>query len=172
MRWREWQLQLWRKDENQPMMNDDRCPECGAAVSGGQAACQALLEEVAARAYADLRYAAYYNLAFDAYCMQHIEPYCHSAKSYAAHLTRLCCGLEYAGDPKIYAAIQRWLNGQVDLEKPTVLSFRGHITVVEVHAAREMEEYIRLVQAWARDVWDAYASQHEFARQWLQEALG
>ncbi|GAC1654933.1 MAG: hypothetical protein NVS4B8_30120 [Herpetosiphon sp.] len=49
-------------------------------------------------AFDDLRYAAVRNCAFDAYCMQHIEPYCHSAKSYAAHLTRLCCGIEYGGD--------------------------------------------------------------------------
>ena len=152
-------------------MNDSQCPECGAAVSGGQAGCQALLQEVAARAYADPRYAAYYNLAFDAYCMQHVEPYCHSAKSYAAHLTRLCCGLEYAGDPKIYAAIQQWLNGTVDLEKPTVLSFRGQLTVADIRATRDIEEHIRLVQDWARNVWDAYATQHEIAHHWLRAAL-
>ena len=67
------------------------CPACGAVVAGGRAGCQAVFDELTARAYADLAYASTRNLAFDAYCLQHLETYCHSAKSYAAHLTRLCC---------------------------------------------------------------------------------
>ena len=153
-------------------MNAEHCPECGAMVSGGQASCQALFDELTLQAYSDVRYARDRRLVFDAYCMQHVEPYCHSAKSYAAHLAGLCCGVEHEGDPKIHAAVQRWLNGKVDLEKPTVLSFRGHITVADVRTARDVEEHVRVAQAWARDVWEAYASQHELARQWLKAALG
>ncbi len=153
-------------------MSDDRCPECGAAVSGGQAGCQALFDELTLRAYSDVRYAVDRRLIVDVYCMQHVEPYCHSAKSYAAHLTGLCCGVEHGGDPRIHTAVQRWLNGKVNLGKPTVLSFRGHITIVDVRGARDVEEYVRLAQAWARDVWEAYASQHDIARRWLKMALG
>lgn len=153
-------------------MNEGECPECHAAVNGGQAGCQALFDELTMQAYSDVRYAVDRRLIVDTYCMQHVEPYCHSAKSYAAHLTGLCCGMEHDGDPRIHAAVQRWLNGRVDLEKPTALSFRGHITVVDVHAARDVEEYVRLTREWARDVWDAHASQHELARQWLKAALG
>lgn len=50
--------------------------------------------------------------------MQHPDTYCRSAKSCAAHLTRLRRGLEHGADPKVYRAIQRWLNGAVALEKP------------------------------------------------------
>jgi Family of unknown function (DUF5946) len=71
------------------------CPECGALIDGGRADCQVLFDELSAQAYADLQYAASQTLAFDTYCMQHVDPYCRSAKSCAAHLTRLCCGLEY-----------------------------------------------------------------------------
>jgi len=112
------------------------------------------------------------NLAFDAYCLQHPETYCRSAKSYAAHLTRLCCGLEYDGDPAVYAAIQRWLNGAVPLEKPEVLARRGTLTVADVARARDGQEYIERVRAWAENVWAAYATQHDRAHTWLRAAIG
>jgi Family of unknown function (DUF5946) len=95
----------------------DKCPDCGAKVSGGRDGCEALWHE-----------AFYVNriehpAAFDAYCMQHLEKYCASAKSYAAHLTRLCCGLEYDGEPHIYTMLQKWLNGNKPIEKPAILPF-------------------------------------------------
>lgn len=153
-------------------MNEDRCPDCGAAVSGGRAGCQALFDELNAQALADPCYAAVRNLAFDAYCMQHLERYCRSAKSYAAHLTRLCCGLEYGGNSKIYAAIQKWLNGNRELTKPDVLSDRGRTTIADVRAARRAEDHKRLVHEWAESVWQAYSTQHDIARAWIRTALG
>jgi hypothetical protein len=157
----------------------DHCPACGAPVAGGQAGCQALLDELNAQAYADARYGAVRDLAFDAYCMQHLERYCRSAKSYAAHLTRLCCGIEHAGDPAVYAAIQRWLNGAVALEKPEPPAHLGRLTIADVRGvarspqgARDAAEHARLVRAWAADVWAAYAAQHALARAWLRAARG
>ncbi|MFQ5595634.1 MAG: DUF5946 family protein [Anaerolineae bacterium] len=147
------------------------CPDCGAPASGGRAGCQALFDELAAQAFTDLRYAPVYMLAFDTYCMQHPNTYCRSAKSYAAHLTRLCCGLEHTGSPEIYAAIQRWLSGTVDIEKPATLSHRGSMTVADMRAARNVEDHKRLVRDWARSVWEAYAPQHEIARNWIEAAL-
>jgi hypothetical protein len=79
-------------------------------------------------------YAVTRDLAFDAYCMQHLEQYRRSAKSYAAHLTRLCCGLEYDGDPQVYEAIQKWLNGTVDIKKPEAPGPRGAMTVADLRA--------------------------------------
>jgi hypothetical protein len=145
-------------------------------VAGGRAGCQALMDELTARAYGDLRYAAVQTLAFDTYCMQHAQRYCVSAKSYAAHLTRLCCGLEYGGDLQVYAAIQKWLNGPARTEKPRVLGDFGPMTVADVRAADsraagDVEAYKRLVRQWAESVWSAYASQHELAHQWIQAAL-
>ena len=164
---------MYRTANSSPQeLAPDRCPECGASISGGRAACQALFNEISGRAYSNPSYAATYNLAFDAYCMQHLEPYCRSAKSYAAHLTRLCCGLEYAGNPKVYAAIQKWLNGSLAIEKPEGLSFRGGMTVADVSLARNAEEHIKRVHEWAQSVWDAYTVQHDLARAWIQTALG
>jgi len=150
----------------------DRCPECGASVIGGRAGCQALCDEVSARAYSHPSYAATHDLAFDTYCMQHLEPYCRSGKSYAAHLTRLCCGVEHAGNPKIYAAIQKWLNGSVAIEKPEALSYRGQMTVADVYLASSAEEHTKRVHEWAQSVWEAYTVQHDLARAWIRAALG
>ncbi|MEA2599168.1 MAG: hypothetical protein QOF89_160 [Acidobacteriota bacterium] len=150
-------------------MSEDRCPDCGAAVPGGRAGCQALMDEIQARAYGDLEVAANRDLAFDAYCMQHPERYCHSAKSYAAHLTRLCCGVEHGGNPRVYEAIQRWLNGSPPLEKPEIPRHLGQRTVKDLESAAG--EHARLVRDWAGSVWEAYAAQHELARGWIQAAL-
>jgi hypothetical protein len=112
-----------------------------------------------------------HDLAFDAYCMQHPGTYCVSAKSYAAHHTRLCCGVEHGGDRQVYGPINRWLNGRVPLEKPEVLSERGSLTVANLRAARGADEHRQLVQAWARAVWHAYATQQDLARNWIRAAL-
>jgi glutaminase len=102
--------------------------------------------------------------------MQHPERYCRSAKSYAAHLTRLCCGLEHNGDHEVYEAIQKSLNGAVAFEKPEAPINRGQMTVTDLLAASKVEEHTRLVKEWAESVWEAYASQHDIARKWIKAA--
>ena len=132
------------------------------------------MNDLMARAFADVRYATVYNLAFDAYCMQHPGRYCVSAKSYAAHLMGLCHGLEHASDRESYWAIPFWLDGPapVELHKPTLITApRGALTVTHVHGPLEPREYAERVRDWARSVWEAHASQHALARGWLQQAL-
>ncbi len=148
----------------------DCCADCGAVVAGGRAGCQALYHELATPAPGERGLGAQRDLAFDAYCLQHPDTYCRSAKSYAAHLTRLCCGLEHAGNPRVYRAIQRWLNGRVTLNKPPVLTERGRLTIADLRAARDSEAMQQLVRAWAEAIWQAYAPQHELARSWIREA--
>ena len=152
-------------------MSEDYCPACGAFVEGGRAGCQAVWDKISQRAYNNIDFAATHDLAFDTYCMQHVEQYCLSAKSYAAHLTRLCCGLEYHGERKVYQAIQKWLNGAVAIEKPEILKPRGTMTVVHLQRARNPEEHTLLVHEWAKSVWEAYRSQHGLAHAWIQTAL-
>ena len=108
--------------------------------------------------------------AFDAYCMQHLAVYCKSAKSYAAHLTRLCCGIEYNGNEKVYKAIQTWLNGKVDIVKPTPLAFLGKLTIADVRDAPPAHK-ADTVENWISDVWRAYQSQHALARMWIKQAV-
>jgi hypothetical protein len=153
------------------LTGEDRCPDCGAAVAGERDGCQALWIELGARAYIDIRYAPSRDLAFDAYCMQHLDTYCRSGKSYAAHLTRLCCGLEHAGAHTVYFAIQRWLNDISSITRPEPPAHRGTLTVADALPAGDVEAYRMLVQAWAGDVWEAYSSQHELAHSWIQTAM-
>ncbi|HEV2489479.1 MAG TPA: DUF5946 family protein [Candidatus Acidoferrales bacterium] len=148
------------------------CPSCGAPVAGGSAGCQALFNQISARSYENPGYAAAHELLVDAYCLQHPEPYCHSAKSFAAHLTRMCCGIERDGDRKIYRAIHIWLSGPAKIEKPEVLASRGELTIAHVAAAHSVEEHQKFVREWAESVWQAYSPQHTLARKWLDAALG
>jgi hypothetical protein len=147
------------------------CPGCGALIEDGRAGCQAAYEGLALRALNEPVFARVQPLAFDTYCMQHLETYCRSAKSYAAHLTRLCCGVEHAGDPAVYAAIQRWLNGKVQLDKPAVLPNRGNLTVKDADEALAAGRFELTVRAWAENVWQAYAPQHALAHAWIQSAI-
>lgn len=142
-----------------------KCPDCGAAIDGGREGCQALWDELSTTGVFQ------HPAAFDAYCMQHLERYCKSAKSYAAHLTRLCCGIEHRGDPAIYRAIQQWLNGNVALTKPEILPFLGSLTIVDIKRAQNPIAQQQLVAAWIHNVWQAYASQHELAEEWIKLAL-
>ena len=147
------------------------CPDCGARVAGGREACQALFDQFSAQAYRDLGWARWHNLAFDAYCLQHPGRYCRSAKSYAAHLTRLCCGLEHEGSPRVYQAIQRWLSRKRELERPHEPARRGRRTVVDLFPLADSQESEERVKAWAREVWEAYRSQQGLAQAWLRAAL-
>ena len=153
-------------------MNQETCPECGAPADGGRAGCQEVYEAVADPALGSAGLGRWRDLAFDAYCMQHPDTYCRSAKSYAAHLTRLCCGIEKGGDLAVYRAIQRWLNGAVKLDKPAVLASRGQLTVASLQSAGDPRELQTLAQLWADSVWEAYAAQHALAHTWLQQATG
>jgi hypothetical protein len=82
----------------------------------------------------------------------------------------LCCGVEFGGDPEIYTAIQKWLNGTPSLEKPQILSHLGEITILDIDDVSSPEEHKRRVVLWAKSVWDAYVSQHELAHQWIRRA--
>jgi uncharacterized protein DUF5946 len=152
-------------------MSEDRCPECGAHVNRGLDGCLGIWDEVSMLAYEHPMYAQCRDLAFDTYCMQHPEQYGRSAKAYAAHLTRLCCGVERNADPAIYAAIRQWLDGKVDIEKPQLLRNRGDLTVMNLRVARNAEEHAGLVSEWAQSVWMAYMEQQALARHWLDAAL-
>jgi hypothetical protein len=118
-----------------------------------------------------MRYAAVHDLAFDTYCMQHVETYCRSPKSYAGHLMRLCCGVEHSGKRGVYAAIQAWLSKNPSIERPQPFLKVGRMTIADVSGASSGEEHARLVRAWADAVWRAYEPQHYLARTWIAAAL-
>jgi Family of unknown function (DUF5946) len=142
------------------------CPSCGARL-GGREGCQSAFDQLSAQAWSSPVRGAAHNLVVDTYAMQHPEEYGRSPKSYAAHLTALCCGIEHPGDQKPYWAIARWLDGPVAVEKPPLIRQRGTLTIADVSAAAGEDEYADLVRRWAREVWAAYADQQKLARTWL-----
>lgn len=124
-----------------------------------------------ARAAADVRFARAYRSAVEAYAMQHVERFGVSAKSYAAHLTGLCCVVEHDADAPMLAAIARWLDGPSPVEKPAVPPPpRGRLTLDDARRAEAPEAHAARVRDWAADVWNAYREQHALARRWLEEA--
>ena len=147
------------------------CPSCGAPL-GGRSGCQAAFDELGARAWSSPVRGSVHNLTVDAYAMQHPEDYGRSAKSYAAHLLGLCCGIEHAGDQKLYWSIARWLDGPRVPAKPRLLMSRGLVTIASVTGVADDAAHAAAVRAWARAVWDAYFSQHPLAHQWLAAIRG
>ncbi len=149
----------------------DSCAGCGLAIEGGTEGCQALFEEMTLQALSDVRYARVHRLAVDVYAMQHPDRYGRSAKSFAAHLTGLCCGVEFEGSETTNAAVQRWLSGGSPVDRPAVPAQRGAMTIADVLAAGDPAEHARAVERWARMTWDAYAALHRLARAWIATAL-
>jgi hypothetical protein len=158
-------------DNTIPTELEASCPYCGAPAGGGYPACQAVMHELTARQYElGLRY-KYHRAFVDCYTLQHPEIYCVSAKSYAAHLTGLCCYLEMEGQQEVQAAVQRWLSGSPDLVKPPVPDARGALTVLHLLPAQDVASFIDQLDEWARAIWQAYAELQGTARQTIQLAL-
>lgn len=161
-----------------PALVDSKCTECGAEVPDEFTSCDALfmsiLTPLGLRGVESPDIAALGRLFVDTFGMQHPRRSCKSAKSYAAHFTGLCCGVEYNGAQSVYAALQRWLNGPVEaigITRPTEPDYRGALTVRYVYDAKTAAEFAARVHDWAKEVWEAYASQHEIARSWIKKAM-
>ena len=162
-----------------PDPEDHRCTECGAEVPPEFSSCDELFMSILTplgMSGAESTYrAALARLFVDTFGMQHPQRSCKSAKSYAAHFTGLCIGVEYGGAPSAYAAVQKWLSRSVEaigITRPTEPDFRATLTVRYIHDAQSPAEQGTRIHEWARDVWAAYSSQHELARGWIRTALG
>jgi len=151
----------------------ERCDGCGLRIEGGAAGCQERFDSFRAREPAE--FATGYpstRLTIDVYCLQHPDRYCESAKSLAAHLTGVGWALERGGGESGLRALQRWLNGEGRLEKPTVPDQRGELTVADLIAGAEAGRYAESLDGWARSTWTAYAPLHAIARDWIDTATG
>lgn len=149
----------------------EACASCGLAVAGGTDGCQRLFESIGLREYEDMRFARYHRIVVDVYAMQHPDRYGRSAKSFAAHLTGLCAWLDKEADAQpVNAAVQRWLSGPSPIEKPQLPPTYGADTVRDLIDADDPVHYGEVVRRWARSTWDAYASLHATARDWIATA--
>jgi hypothetical protein len=149
-----------------------RCSGCGLEIPGGDAGCQALMDELLARHFSDASYFGVHRLFVDVYCLQHPERYCASFKSLAAHLAHVCWSLERAGTKAVPSEpIRRWVERHPHLEKPPVPAARGLMTVADVAAVSTPAEHHQQVERWARATWEAYADLQPPAREWVEAAL-
>jgi hypothetical protein len=140
-------------------------------VEGGTQGCREIFTTLGVRAWEDARIGRLHWIVVDAYALQHPDEFCASAKSCAAHLTGLCAGLEHAEDPALRPALQRWLNGRSPVTKPDLPGARGSLTIADVQASVDPSDYERVVDAWTRDVWAAYAPLQPLAREWIAGVL-
>jgi hypothetical protein len=155
-----------------PPLVNSTCAECGAPVPSEFESCGAFLQFILTE---NLRPAAPPpRLLIDTYAMQHPKRACKSAKSYAGHFAGLCCGVEYGGSAKVFAALQRWLNGSAEsigLTRPQEPEHLGRLTLRYLYRLDDRAKFEPRLREWAADVWGAYASQHEIARRWVETAL-
>lgn len=130
-----------------------------------------MFDQMLAADFSDYRRMPHHRLLVDLYCLQHPDEYCRSAKSYAAHLTGLCCAIDHGKDRTIDTALQRWLSGGPTLQKPTLPDDKGSVTVQHVFGEQDPDEHAKRLGEWAEDVWTAYSAHHEQARKWIRAAL-
>ena len=151
----------------------EACASCGLVVAGGTEGCQRLFEAIGLREYEDMRFARYHRIVVDVYALQHPDRYGRSAKSFAAHLTGLGAWLEdEASAQTVNAAVQRWLSGPSPIAKPQLPPSYGAVTVRELADADDPVRYGEALRRWVRTTWDAYASLHSTAREWIAMAQG
>ena len=130
--------------------------------------CQELFYASSIKDFADFQYMKINRLKVDAYALQHPDVYMVSEKSFAAHFVGMCIAMEYHNDQHLMRALQKWLNGKRELEKPPELSHFGSITIADVMKAKSASEYERFVMDWAKCVWGAYAIYHQLAQKWVK----
>lgn len=153
-------------------MAEESCAGCGLVIAGGTEACQAIFEQLSARDFGDPAYGRMHRMVVDAYCLQHPDRYCLSAKSLAAHLCGMCELIEHDGDRALPSApLRRWLDGERALEKPSLPDVRGAVTIAGVAGEIGPDAYAGAVERWAESTWVAYSSLHAIAREWLSRAL-
>jgi hypothetical protein len=136
------------------------------SVSG----CWKMYGEILAREYQDSRYMENHRLTVDTYAAQHPGVDTAQARnSVGVHLTRLCLILDFgwpierANDAMVQIAGRKssypWL-------APPCMS--GALTVQAVLQAQSPDEHENVVRAWARSVWNKWASHHEIVHQWAK----
>lgn len=149
------------------------CIGCGALVTvsdgpthayiGASPGCWQLYGEVLAKEYGEYRNPPVHRLTVDAYAAQHPgEPGRRSSQSVAVHLVGLHLILDRGFTP---GRATRALGQLIDqlapfpwLPPPADL---GALTVLEVHAASNLDEHSERVEQWARSVWNAWSMHHQ-----------
>ncbi len=158
------------------------CPGCGLVSPAhdgpthpyvlSSPACWATYGTVLAREYEDPEYGRRHQVTVDAYAVQHpgvAER--RSIQSVAVHLITLCLVLEDGADPQAGPRLHKRLAGKPSfkwLEPPRP---NGTLTIADVAQAGSPKKHIEMVEAWSRNVWEAWRSYHSTIRAWIAREL-
>lgn len=159
------------------------CPGCGARYLpqvmdethpyiGASPACWATFGEVLAREFGDVTFGRVHRQTVDVYAVQHPGTEDRRQRqSVALHLIGLCHWLEHGLEfPRLNAITQRLADA--DRPWPWLTPPGGYpMTVGDVLVARDGQEHVRLVRAWAETTWDAWSAHQETVRGWAAEAV-
>lgn len=162
------------------MTRESACPGCGLVLPaidgpthryiGASPACWALYGAALATIYGDSERRQNLQLVVDTYAVQHPgQPSRQAAQSVGIHLMTLCLCLERGADPADGPRLHRAMAERPSFTWLTPPEYRGSPTVRDVAAADTLSEYEAVVQAWARDVWDAWSVHHSTVCDWLAE---
>lgn len=132
--------------------------------------CKEMFDEILAKEFSDFNYGRVHRLTVDSYSLQHPDPYMVSAKSFAAHLTGMCCTMMYDNDQQLMRLLQRWLNGNRVLIKPDLLEGLGSLNISHIMDSKDGPHHQSLVREWAAKVWEAYTPYHDLAQEWIHSA--
>jgi hypothetical protein len=132
--------------------------------------CKEFFDGTLVKEFSDIHFVSVHRLTVDTYSLQHPEQYMVSVKSFAAHLTGMCCAMEYGNDSELLRTLQQWLNGKAQLQKPDLIRNVGNLKITHIVKAKDGKDHAMLVQEWARDVWDAYGVYHPLVREWVEKA--
>lgn len=158
------------------MANFVTCPGCGAYVEdldepqheylGTVPGCWKVFSMVLEREYGEYQCPENaHRLAVDAYAMQHPgAPGPKQQQSMNVHLMSLYMGQEgSASNHAIMEARQRLVDASEELPWLDPPKSRGKRNVLDVLRATSLDAHVAAVEAWAQDVWAAWAPHHEQA---------
>ncbi len=160
------------------------CYGCGARVGdapgkphkylGTVWGCWEVYGQVLAREYSAGEPDVTHRLTVDAYSLQHPgAPSRQTIQSMNVHLVSMHLILERGATAgQALHGVRETLKAASQFEwlEPPVPN--GSITVLDVAPARDMEEHGRLVDLWARDVWQAWSPHHDYVREFARRNSG
>lgn len=141
---------------------------------GASPGCWKLYGDVLAKEYSDIEYMKVHRLTVDAYSLQHVgteSP--QTIQSMNVHLIALCAAVQHG---IVHDAISKIMDRCVrsrmsDFFWLTPPASFGTITVVDVLKAETQKEHAACVEAWAKDVWNAWGGHHKTVEGYLEGVI-
>ncbi|MCL5738315.1 MAG: DUF5946 family protein [Bacteroidetes bacterium] len=159
-----------------------KCYGCGALVKdipgephkyiGASAGCWEIYGEILAKEYGEYGYPeTVHRLTVDTYAIQHSgKPSRQSIQSVNTHLISLYLvlekGLEDVEATQAIGKVLEHVSEFVWLEPPVP---NGQMTVLDVVKAVDFSEHQKLVEKWARDVWNAWSVYHYIVQSFVSK---